>query len=706
MADNKNEIDETNDETENVVENENEDDEEETVPDNEDDENDSLGDNDSGALVDTGSSGDGSSVATQDGGVRPLPPENAEQAQPRIGGWPLIKTLAIRMFIIYCISSLFRRGQTPTPGPSEGGPEGAVRSVSMQAANVFQKNSLMDMYIYVTETEMFQEYNDANALFWMVEELEYGDWTGGIFGDGIFTRSGQLTISENVQNNGTLYIHVFVVKTGLSPNPADSERYNKMYTIYKSRPLTKIKKRRYHMMKNLLTGTSGVQADLVRQSNEAAFEIITHWHPNLTINLIDDHTPWVQGSVPSPLDEYVDFLPGNSFYYPVLYFNDYWNLNSEYMPINSTTPVLNLTLTYQPLSLFKWQMYAAQGMRSRWYSFMGDDVVEGSDEDQDSLKQAFLETSPYLLAITVIVSIVHSVFEFLAFKNDIQFWRNRKSLEGLSVRSVFFNVFQSVVVLLYVLDNETNFVIKVSIFVGLAIEIWKIQKVIDIKVDRENKLFGILPRVWFQDKSTYTQSETKKYDMMAFKYLSWALFPLLACYAVYSVIYLEHKGWYSWLLGMIYGFLLTFGFIAMTPQLFINYKLKSVAHLPWRMLTYKALNTFIDDLFAFVIKMPMLYRLGCFRDDIVFLIYVYQRWIYRIDPKRVNEFGVSGDMLDGKDVTQNGVAGAIEGSPPAVPVPDGAVKDSPATNQSPPSQGKSGQSAAKHPKSKADKKRD
>ena len=52
----------------------------------------------------------------------------------------------------------------------------------------------------------------------------------------------------------------------------------------------------------------------------------------------------------------------------------------------------------------------------------------------------------------------------------------------------------------------------------------------------------------------------------------------------------------------------------MTPQLFINYKLKSVAHLPWRMMTYKALNTFIDDMFAFVIKMPMMYRIGCFRD--------------------------------------------------------------------------------------------
>ena len=52
----------------------------------------------------------------------------------------------------------------------------------------------------------------------------------------------------------------------------------------------------------------------------------------------------------------------------------------------------------------------------------------------------------------------------------------------------------------------------------------------------------------------------------------------------------------------------------MTPQLFINYKLKSVAHLPWRQMTYKALNTFIDDIFAFVIQMPTMYRIGCFRD--------------------------------------------------------------------------------------------
>lgn len=46
--------------------------------------------------------------------------------------------------------------------------------------------------------------------------------------------------------------------------------------------------------------------------------------------------------------------------------------------------------------------------------------------------------------------------------------------EGLSVRSVFFNVFQSVIVLLYVLDNDTNTIVRISVGIGLLIECWKV----------------------------------------------------------------------------------------------------------------------------------------------------------------------------------------------------------------------------------------
>jgi len=296
---------------------------------------------------------------------------------------------------------------------------------------------------------------------------------------------------------------------------------------------------------------------------------------------------------------------------------------------------------------------------------MGD-MFDNDDDDQDSLKQAILETNPILLGTTVVVSLLHTVFEFLAFKNDIQFWRSRKSMEGLSVRSVLFNCFQSVVVLLYVLDHDTNFVVKVSVFVGLLIECWKIPKCMNVSIDYNTRWFGVIPRLLISDKSTYVESSTKIYDQMAFRYLSWALYPLLACYAVYSLTYQEHRGWYSWVLSMMYGFLLTFGFIMMTPQLFINYKLKSVAHLPWRMLTYKFINTFIDDLFAFVIRMPTMYRIGCFRDDIVFLVYLYQRWIYRVDMTRMNEFGTTGIDMTTDTATQ--------------PTPE--IEDTPTTSES------------------------
>ena len=133
---------------------------------------------------------------------------------------------------------------------------------------------------------------------------------------------------------------------------------------------------------------------------------------------------------------------------------------------------------------------------------------------------------------------------------------------------------------------------------------WKVTKVQDVSFDFENKILGFFPRVKLDDKKDYTDSGTKEYDRIAFKYLGMAFFPMAFCYCIYSVIYNEHKvkisllniqngcknlfqSWYSFVLGSCYGFLLTFGFIMMTPQLFINYKLKSVAHLPWRMMTYK-----------------------------------------------------------------------------------------------------------------------
>lgn len=95
-----------------------------------------------------------------------------------------------------------------------------------------------------------------------------------------------------------------------------------------------------------------------------------------------------------------------------------------------------------------------------------------------------------------------------------------------------------------------------------------------------------------------------------------------------------------------------------------------VAHLPWRQMTYKFLNTIVDDFGAFIIKAPFLYRLAVFRDDVVFLIYVYQRWIYRVDPSRANEFGFSAQAPT--DGSADGAGAAVEGTAAAPALQAGA----------------------------------
>lgn len=120
------------------------------------------------------------------------------------------------------------------------------------------------------------------------------------------------------------------------------------------------------------------------------------------------------------------------------------------------------------------------------------------------------------------------------------------------------------------------------------------------------------------------------------------LYPLSAFWGLYNLYHYSYKSWWSWFVSSLADFAYTFGFINMWPQIFINYKLKSVAHMPWRVLMYKFFNTFIDDVFAFFIMsehMTKKHRWMTLRDDIVFFVFLYQRYCYKVDPNRPDEFG-------------------------------------------------------------------
>jgi lipopolysaccharide export LptBFGC system permease protein LptF len=57
-----------------------------------------------------------------------------------------------------------------------------------------------------------------------------------------------------------------------------------------------------------------------------------------------------------------------------------------------------------------------------------------------------------------------------------------------------------------------------------------------------------------------------KYDAEAMTYLSYVLYPLVVCYAGYSLYYESHKSWYSFVLAVLTGCVYTFGFISQTAH--------------------------------------------------------------------------------------------------------------------------------------------
>lgn len=102
------------------------------------------------------------------------------------------------------------------------------------------------------------------------------------------------------------------------------------------------------------------------------------------------------------------------------------------------------------------------------------ETMQMDSKDNDMVKKMFLESNFYLVCVTMVVSVLHSVFEILAFKNDIQFWNNKNSMEGISVKTLYMNLVCEIIILLYLLDNDTSYMIYMSMGLGIILNVWKI----------------------------------------------------------------------------------------------------------------------------------------------------------------------------------------------------------------------------------------
>ncbi|GMF15022.1 unnamed protein product [Phytophthora lilii] len=599
--------------------------------------------------------------ATADGAAAPA----QESLMDRL--WPMLRMLCI-YYAITSVVNMFApqppraRPDVASSAPAPGPDASAVQKPQL-VSNAFRAGDPMNLRVYVTPDAHFAFADAADAaavareqeaLRWFEDALAYDTAPNAAREDGAWVRALNVTVDEHLLSNGSLFAHVFVTKDGRSPNPADSS-YDAMGCVHRSveltafRPPPKVVKKR-----NLLEAEQEEEEEEVVQYDPDVY--ISMWKPSFYINVVVDHTTYSATQPPPPFvstEMVVDQEAG--LYTPVLFLNEFWLLEEHLIPVNDTVTALPLEISFYPLPMYKYALYTQMEQNFRNQEATG----ASSRRDTDNMKSMFIETNPYLLAVTMVVSLLHSLFDFLAFKNDVSFWKNQKSLVGLSLRTIVLNTFFQLVIFLYLMDNDTSWLILVQSGIALLIDIWKIKKAIVFSRDADNKLV-------VSGVESYEDSPTAEHDRVAVAHLSYVLFPLIVGQAAYTLAYGVHKGWYSWVISSLTSFVYAFGFIMMTPQLYINYKLKSVAHLPWRAMVYKSLNTFIDDLFAFVIKMPWMHRLSCFRDDLIFFIYLYQRWKYPVDAKRTNEFGQGPAEDEDASNAIEGAAVSTDGTPELV----------------------------------------
>lgn len=290
-------------------------------------------------------------------------------------------------------------------------------------------------------------------------------------------------------------------------------------------------------------------------------------------------------------------------------------------------------------------------------------ALGASERDTDDVIRLFADTPAWLLLITLLVSTVHVTFDVLAIKNDVAFWSSTKSLRGISVRSLSIQLVSNTIIAVYLWHEGASLLVLLPQAALTLLLAWKIAKasgfVLHTKWIVPYVLPVPVPRYDAALAASASEARTSEYDRQALHFVLTLLAPLVAGFVAHSFLYVKHSSWAEWALGTAVGAVYAFGFALMTPQLWINYKLKSVAQLPWRVLAYRFFNTVIDDLFASIIRMPLMHRLSVFRDDVIFVIYMGQRWMYPIDRERPAESYEE----DGSNTTGVGVGSDATAAP-------------------------------------------
>lgn len=208
---------------------------------------------------------------------------------------------------------------------------------------------------------------------------------------------------------------------------------------------------------------------------------ISYWKPEVAVKLVIDESIYPYKYFPDLMSKQLVSSSLNNklkskqwFYTPVIHVDEIGLTSDKYIPLNSSINSLPLKITLNEISVQRW-LFMAHIEQSL---LQQNSELGIQEKDIDDIRRLITDTSIELLGMTVLASILHLLFEFLAFQSDVQFWSSNslQSMSGLSLRAIITELISSIIIFLYLLEQETTVLVLGPFFIGILIQLWKAQK--------------------------------------------------------------------------------------------------------------------------------------------------------------------------------------------------------------------------------------
>lgn len=297
-------------------------------------------------------------------------------------------------------------------------------TVPAYIAPIWKEDSALDLTICISPSLTLPPLSKVSDEYKVLEEKNFAV---GDFDDNREIQA-KFTVPKDVQNNGTLWAHFYV---GLAGRPLDprAQGYSPETAYYFARPMNQyLPKKKTAKLKNLLDTSDDPEA--VGEAPEQA-QIASYYHPNITVSVIPNTGVQNYQTMHPAAAQYIqlertgarDATGQNGWYYPTVFVNTFWQLRSHMTELNSTVETLPLYINLNNLKNWKFSVTTSmdEGMKQNQRQGASGGPMSGSGDGSEfeMVKEILLDTNAYLLATTGIVSILHMIFEGLAFKNDI-----------------------------------------------------------------------------------------------------------------------------------------------------------------------------------------------------------------------------------------------------------------------------------------------